>query len=87
MYAGRACTRSTHRVIRAGASGTRTAIASIGNSIWTSAADVQMLFPMEAIAARLPDAPARITQWVERVHARPAYKRALERGGPYEVAV
>ena len=52
-----------------------------------SAADVQMLFPMEAIAVRVPDAPARITQWVERVHARPAYKRALERGGPYEVAV
>ena len=51
-----------------------------------TAADIQMVFPMEAIAARVPDAPARIKQWVERVHARPAYKRALERGGPYEIA-
>ena len=51
-----------------------------------SAADIQMIFPMEAIAARLPSAPARIRQWVERAHARPAYQRALERGGPYEVA-
>jgi glutathione S-transferase len=50
-----------------------------------TAADIQMVFPMEAIAARVPDAPARIHAWVERAHARPAYKRALERGGPYSV--
>jgi glutathione S-transferase len=22
--------------------------------------------------------------WVKRIHARPAYRRALERGGPYD---
>ena len=48
-----------------------------------SAADCQMLYPMEAIASRVPDAPARIKQWVERAHARPAFQRALEKGGPY----
>ncbi len=51
-----------------------------------SAADIQMVFPMEAIGARMPDPPARIKAWVERAHARPAYQRALERGGPYEIA-
>jgi glutathione S-transferase len=50
-----------------------------------SAADCQMLFPMEAIAARVPNAPARITQWVDRAHARPAYKRALDKGGAYSI--
>jgi glutathione S-transferase len=48
-------------------------------------ADVQMLFPMEAIAVRVPDATARIRAWVERVRGRPAYQRAVERGGPYEI--
>jgi glutathione S-transferase len=23
--------------------------------------------------------------WLERIHARPAYNRALEKGGPYEL--
>ncbi len=48
-------------------------------------ADIQMLYPMEAIAARWPRAPARFTEWVERVHARPAYQRAEERGGKNEL--
>jgi len=47
-------------------------------------ADIQMLYPMEAIASRWPSAPARIKQWVERAHARPAYQRAEERGGKNE---
>jgi glutathione S-transferase len=51
-----------------------------------TAADIQMSYPMEAIAARLPSPPARIVDWVERVRTRPAFKRALERGGPYSVA-
>jgi glutathione S-transferase len=31
--------------------------------------------------------PARpkLAAFVERIHARPAYKRALEKGGPYEL--
>jgi len=52
-----------------------------------SAADVQMSFPVEAAAARGgggPDLP-RLHAWLERIHARPAYQRALEKGGPYEV--
>ena len=52
-----------------------------------SAADIQMVYPMEAIAARVPGAPARIGEWVERAHARDAYKRALDKGGPYSLDV
>jgi glutathione S-transferase len=52
-----------------------------GNEL--TAADIQMSFPMEAIAQRVPDAPARITDFVRRIHERPAFKKALERGGPY----
>lgn len=49
-----------------------------------TAADIQMYYPMEGIAARA-DAPARVTAWLERVRERQAYKRALERGGPWTV--
>ncbi|MGH8442536.1 MAG: glutathione S-transferase family protein [Nevskiaceae bacterium] len=51
-----------------------------------TAADVQMSFPVEAAASRagLGDCP-RLKAWLERVHARPAYRRALEKGGPFEV--
>jgi glutathione S-transferase len=48
-------------------------------------ADIQMSFPMEAIAARVPDVPRPISAFVERIHERPAFKKALERGGPYDV--
>jgi glutathione S-transferase len=48
-------------------------------------ADIQMLYPMEAIASRWPNAGPRIKEWVERAHARPAYQRAEERGGKNEV--
>jgi glutathione S-transferase len=52
-----------------------------------TAADVQMSFPLEAAAARggFGDARPKLAAFVERIHARPAYKRALERGGPYEL--
>jgi glutathione S-transferase len=50
-----------------------------------SAADCQMLFPMQAIAARTKSPPARITRWVEGVQARPAYERALAKGGRYSI--
>jgi glutathione S-transferase len=53
-----------------------------------SAADVQMSFPLEAASVRAssqgPDYPA-IADWLARVHARPAYRRALEAGGKYEL--
>jgi len=52
-----------------------------------SAADVQMSFPLEAAAARagLDAGRPKIMAFLERIHARPAYQRALEKGGPYEL--
>ena len=52
-----------------------------------TAADVQMSFPLEAAAARagLDRSRPKLTEFLARIHARPAYARALERGGPYEL--
>jgi glutathione S-transferase len=52
-----------------------------------SAADVQMSFPLEAAAARggLDARYPRLTDWLARIHARPAYQAALQRGGPYTI--
>jgi glutathione S-transferase len=50
-----------------------------------TAADIQMSYPMEAIAARADGVPTRITEWIGRIHERPAYKRAVERGGPWDI--
>jgi glutathione S-transferase len=53
-----------------------------------SAADVQMSFPLEAAAQRagLDASRPKLMDFLERIHARPAYRRALERGGPYAFA-
>ena len=53
-----------------------------------SAADIQMSFPIEAAVARggSNTSRPRIDAWLERIHARPAYQRALERGGPYALS-
>jgi len=52
-----------------------------------SAADIQLSFPLEAAASRgvLQGRP-RITDFLARIHARPAYRRALEKGGAYSYA-
>lgn len=52
-----------------------------------SAADIQMSFPVEAAEARagLDARRPRLMDWLARIRARPAYRRALERGGPYEL--
>ena len=52
-----------------------------------SAADIQMSFPLEAAASRggLDVRYPKLTDFLQRIHARPAYKRALERGGTYEL--
>ena len=52
-----------------------------------SAADVQMSFPLEAAAARggLDEKWPHLTGFLQRIHERPAYKRALERGGEYGI--
>ncbi|WP_339915396.1 glutathione S-transferase [uncultured Brevundimonas sp.] len=62
----------------------------LGRSAWFagdefSAADIMMSFPLEAAGSRVPfgrDKP-RITAFLKTIHARPAWQRALERGGPY----
>lgn len=53
-----------------------------------TAADIQMSFPLEAAKQRagLDTRYPKLLAWVERIHARPAFKRALERGGPYSFA-
>jgi glutathione S-transferase len=52
-----------------------------------TAADIQMSFPLEAAAARggLEQGHPAAMAFLDRIHARPAYQRALEQGGPYEV--
>lgn len=52
-----------------------------------SAADVQMSFPVEAAAARggAMGAFPKLGEFLNRIHARPAYKQALERGGKYDL--
>lgn len=52
-----------------------------------SAADVQMSFPLEAAAARggVMAGYPKIQAFLNRIHARPAYRQALERGGPYSL--
>lgn len=53
-----------------------------------TAADVMMSFPLEAARARggLDATRPRTIAWLDRIHARPAYQRALEKGGPYAYA-
>jgi glutathione S-transferase len=50
-------------------------------------ADIQMSFPIEAAAARagLGSTRPKLTAFLDRVRARPAYRRALERGGKFEL--
>lgn len=52
-----------------------------------TAADIMMSFPLEAASARgsLETSHPRLARFVQRIHARDAYERALERGGPYEL--
>ncbi|ADG09435.1 glutathione S-transferase [Caulobacter segnis] len=52
-----------------------------------TAADIAMSFPLEAGADRAGAASRpHIKAFLEKIHARPAYQRALERGGPYAYA-
>ena len=64
----------------------------LGKHLWFaggefSAADVQMSFPLEAAAARggLNEARPRLWSFLKRIHERPAYQRALDKGGKYEL--
>ncbi len=69
--------------------------AELGKSTWfagdaLTGADIMMSFPLEAVHARaraeLGASRPKIMAFVDRVHARPAYKKALERGGAYDFA-
>jgi glutathione S-transferase len=66
--------------------------AELGKSPWFAgteftAADIQMSFPVEAAASRggLDSGRPRLMDFLQRIHQRPAYQRALEKGGPYEL--
>jgi glutathione S-transferase len=65
--------------------------AELGRSQWFagedfSAADIQMSFPLEAAQARFGlEAYPLLARFIERIHARPAYQRALAQGGPYDL--
>lgn len=63
----------------------------LGRSAWFAgeeftAADIQMSFPLEAAQSRggLAEHP-RLAAFVAKIHQRPAWQRALARGGPYEL--
>jgi len=64
----------------------------LGKSTWFAgpeftAADIQMSFPLEAAVARagLDATRPRLLGFLGHIHARPAYQRALEKGGPFAV--
>ncbi len=53
-----------------------------------TAVDTMMSFPLEFAASKadgLRGHPATAV-WLDKIHARPAYRAALERGGPYDFA-
>ncbi|HYD47052.1 MAG TPA: glutathione S-transferase [Terriglobales bacterium] len=66
--------------------------AELGKTLWfagseMTGADIQMSFPLEAAAARggLNAMRPRLVAFLERIHDRPAYQRALEKGGTYDL--
>lgn len=66
--------------------------AELEKSLWFvgsefTAADIQMSFPLEAAAVRagLDSSRPKLMGFLDRIHARPAYRRALERGGAYDL--
>jgi glutathione S-transferase len=52
-----------------------------------SAADIQMSFPLEAAQVRggLDERRPALMNFLKKIHSRPAYQRAVERGGKYEL--
>jgi glutathione S-transferase len=67
--------------------------AELGAALWFlgerfSAADIMLSFPVEAAKSRagLDETRPNLLGFLQRIHARPAYRRALEKGGPYRFA-
>jgi len=54
----------------------------VGNEL--TGADIQLLFVLEAAGGRL-DAHRALVAYRDRMHARPAYQRGIEKGGPYQL--
>ena len=66
--------------------------AELGKSTWFGGndfgvSDIQLSFPLEAAGSRggLGAGRPRLADFLARIHGRPAYQRALEKGGPYEL--
>ena len=66
--------------------------AELGKTAWFAgleftAADIQMSFPLEAAVSRggLDSRRPKLMAFLDRIHARPAYKKAIERGGEYQL--
>jgi len=64
----------------------------LGKAAWfagneMTAADIQISFPLEAADSRAGLAPGRpkLAAFLQTIHARPAYQRALAKGGSYEL--
>ncbi|MEH2251630.1 glutathione S-transferase family protein [Nostoc sp.] len=53
-----------------------------------TAADIQMSFPLEIVTTTPEEVESRpkLKEFIARIHERPAYKRALERGGTYDLS-
>jgi len=53
-----------------------------------TAADIMMSFPIEAARQRagLDESRPHLVDWLERIHARPAFGAALQKGGNYAFA-
>jgi len=63
--------------------------AELGKSTWfagdeITGADIQMSFPIEGASVGM-SLPKNMKAFLDRIQARPAYKKAIERGGPYEL--
>ena len=63
--------------------------AELGKNLWFvsddfTAADIQMSFPIELVGMDV--SRPNLIAYLNRIHIRPAYQRALERGGPFELA-
>lgn len=66
--------------------------AELGKNDWFAgneftAADIQMSFPLEAAVARggLDSRRPKLMAFLKRIHERPAYARAIKRGGEYQL--
>ena len=63
--------------------------AELGKNLWFvsdefTATDIQMSFPIELVSMDV--SWPNLRAYLDRIHTRPAYQRALKRGGPFELS-